>query len=272
MPLLTPEDYTNFPDVPPDATYIYGDDPNQFGDLYLPKASDTPHPVIILIHGGCYRDQYNLKPLGSIARSLTKDGFAVWNIEYRRTGNGGDYPNMFLDVAQATDKLNGFYSRHNLDLDNVITVGHSAGGHIALWLAGRHKIPKSSDLYIPNPLPISGVIVLAGVVDASHAIEHGICEGGLSVMMGGEPDTVPANYQVADPHALLPLGVPQTHIIGEHDTEMMENAKHYIDDAQRMGDIIEVLTPSDAGHFEIVDVSSKTWQIVYDAIIAMSKI
>ena len=258
MPLLTPEDYTNFPEIPPDATYIYGDDPNQFGELYLPQASDTPHPVIILV--------------GTIARSLTDDGFAVWNIEYRRAGNGGDYPNMFLDVAQATDKLKWFYTRHNLDLDNVITVGHSAGGHIALWLAGRHKIPKSSELYMAQPLSIKGIIVLAGVVDASYAIEKGLCEGGLSVMMGGEPDAVPANYQVADPRSLLPIGVPQTHIIGEHDTEMMENAQQYIKEAKTAGDTIEVLTPSDAGHFEIVDVSSKTWQIVHDAIIAMGKL
>ena len=179
---------------------------------------------------------------------------------------------MFLDVAQATDKLKWFYTRHNLDLDNVITVGHSAGGHIALWLAGRHKIPKSSELYMAQPLSIKGIIVLAGVVDASYAIEKGLCEGGLSVMMGGEPDAVPANYQVADQRSLLPIGVPQTHIIGEHDTEMMENAQQYIKEAKTAGDTIEVLTPSDAGHFEIVDVSSKTWQIVHDAIIAMGKL
>jgi len=272
MPLLTPEDYTNFPEVPPDATYTYGDDPNQFGELYLPQASATPQPVIVLVHGGCYREQYNLKPLGMIAQTLTSEGFAVWNIEYRRTGNDGDYPNMFLDVAQATDKLKSFSSQHNLDLDNVITVGHSAGGHIALWLAGRHKISQTSDLYIPNPLPIMGIVVLAGMVDATHAIENGICEGGLSVMMGGDPDTVPANYQVADPYALLPLGIPQTHIIGEHDTEMMENAKQYIQDATSKGDTVELLIPSDAGHFEIVDVSSKAWQTVRDAILAMCKI
>jgi len=267
MPLITAEDYTHFPDAPPDQTYPYGNDPNQFGDLYLPPSSDTPHPVIILVHGGCYRAQYDLKPLGNICKALVAEGFAVWNIEYRRMGNGGDYPNMFLDVAQSADYLRQIADTHQLNLDQVITVGHSAGGHIALWLAGRHKIPKSSDLYLANPLPIKGVVVLAGMVDAVHAIKHGICEGGLAVMMGGEPDTVPENYHVADPRALLPIGIPQTHIIGEHDTEMMENFESYNTVAEQTGDPITLIVPPDAGHFEIVDVSSKAWQTVRDAVI-----
>jgi hypothetical protein len=268
MPLLTPDDYTNFPEVAPDFTVAYGDHPLQFGDLYLPQ-STAPHPIVILIHGGCYREQYNLKPLGNICNALTAEGFAVWNIEYRRTGNGGDYPNMFLDVAQSADHLRQLANTHNLNLDKVITLGHSAGGHIALWLAGRHKIPNSSDLYISNPLPIQNVIVLAGVVDAVHAIENGICEGSLSVMMGGEPDTVPANYKVGDPRGLLPIGIPQTHIIGELDTEMMENFNSYHKVAKQTGDAIECVIPSGAGHFEIVDVSSEAWQAVHNAIVVM---
>ena len=269
MSLVTANDYTQFPIVPPDSTYHYGEDSNQFGDLYLPAPSDTPHPVIILVHGGCYRAQYDLKPLGNICKALVAQGLAVWNIEYRRMGNGGEYPNMFLDVAQAADYLRQIADTHHLDLKHVITVGHSAGGHIALWLAGRHKIPQSSELYSANPLSIKRVVVLAGVVDAIHAIENGICEGGLSVMMGGEPDAVPENYQVADPRALLPIGIPQIHIVGEHDTEMMDNFNSYLNVAKQKGDTIDLIVPPDAGHFEIVDVSSTAWQIVCDTILAI---
>ena len=270
MPLISAEDYTHFPVVAPDFTYKYGEDPNQFGELYLPSPSDTAYPVIILVHGGCYRAQYDLKPLGGLCKALVAEGFAVWNIEYRRAGNGGDYPNMFLDVAQSADYLRQIAETHHLNLDKVMTVGHSAGGHIALWLAGRHKIPTSSDLYIENPLPIKNVIVLAGMVDAVHAIEHGICEGGLAIVMGGEPDTAPANYQVADPRALIPIGIPQTHIIGDQDDEMMENFKSYLEVAKQNGEPVKLIVPPDAGHFEIVALSSKAWQTVRDTIIDMA--
>lgn len=268
MPLLTPQDYVNFPEVPPNFTYFYGDNPAQFGELYIPD-SDTPHPVIILIHGGCYQAKYTLKPLGNICKALVAEGFAVWNIEYRSSGNGGDFPTLFLDVAQSVDYLRQIADTHNLNLNRVIAVGHSAGGHLGLWLAGRYKIPASSDLYIANPLPIVGVVALAGVVDEVYAIENGICEGGLSAIMGGEPDTVPDHYQVADPRALLPIGIPQTHIIGELDSTMIDNVKSYIKAAKEAGDTVDLIIAPDSGHFEIVDVSSNAWLTVRNAIVAM---
>lgn len=271
MPLLTPEDYTQFPEVPPDATYAYGDDPAQFGVLYLPD-TETPYPVIILVHGGCYREQYDLKPMGSVARALVADGFAVWNIEYRRAGNGGDYPHMFLDVGLAADYLRHIADRHSLDLDHVITVGHSAGGHLATWLAVRRKIRRSSAIYRDNPLPVKGVIGLAGILDLNHAVNNGICEGALTVVLGEEAEAVAEHFQAASPRALLPLGVPQTHIVGDHDTEIMTNVKPYVEAARDAGDTVQLIIPKGAGHFEIVDVRSQVWQIVRDAIVAMKSI
>ena len=268
MTLISVEDYINFPNVPSDFTYVYGNDLQEFGELYLPD-SDALHPVIILVHGGCYREEYNLKPMSTVARALTKEGFAVWNIEYRRAGNGGDYPQMFLDVAHAADYLRKFDVRHNLNLDQVITVGHSAGGHLALWLGARHKIPKTSDLYIIDPLPIQGVVSLAGITDLEHAIRNDICEGALSVVIGGEPDTVSSHYQVASPRALLPLEVPQTHLVGEHDTGIMANVKPYIEAAQNSGDQVQLITLPEADHFEVVTTSSEAWQTVKSAIISM---
>ena len=146
MPRLTPDDYQRFPTVAPDHRYAYGSHPQQFAELTLPPTA-PPHPVVILVHGGCYRAMYDLRPLGALAADLADAGFAVWNIEYRRYGNGGEFPRMFLDVATAADHLRLIASEHHLDLERVIAMGHSAGGHLALWLAGRPKIPPESPLY-----------------------------------------------------------------------------------------------------------------------------
>lgn len=267
MPLLTPDDYVNFPSVEPDLAYRYGDDDQQVVTLFLPEAGDK-FPVIILVHGGCYRAEYSYKPMGRMARTLANEGFAVWSIEYRRAGNGGDYPNMFLDVAKATDFLREKAEYHSLDLNHVITVGHSAGGHLALWIAGRHKLPESSPLYMENPLPIKGVVALAPIADMIFGYEQDQCSGALTVVMGGEPDTVKQHYADGSPRELLPLGVPQTHIIGTEDTEMLDNTKPYIEAATSAGDTADLITIPDVGHFEIVDTTSDVWHIVRDAIVA----
>lgn len=268
MQLISAEDYTQFPNVQPDFTYFYGDDPQQFGDLYLPEG-DSVSSVIVLVHGGCWREQYSLKPMGNLCKALTQSGLAVWSIEYRRAGNGGNYPNTFLDVASAVDYLPQIADKHSLNLDNVYTVGHSAGGQLAVWLAGRHKIPTSSVLHRSNPLSVKGVVALAGIVDLIHAMENDMCKGALSVIMGGDAQSVPDHYDVASPRALLPIGVPQTHIVGEHDTEILANVKPYIQSAQQAGDTVDLIIAPNAGHFEIVTTSSDTWQLVLDAILAM---
>ena len=270
MPLLAAEDYTAFPPAASDAAYAYGDESLQFGELYLPPASGR-HPVIILIHGGCYTAAYDLKPIGAVARALAGQGFAVWNIEYRRQDTGGDYPKMFLDVARAADYLRQIADLHNLDLARVISVGHSAGGHLALWLAARHKLPASSRLYLENPLPIHGVAALAAVADLAFALEQDLCADALPVVMGGRPEEVPVHYQQTSPRTLLPLGLPQTHIIGSEDARMLDNARLYIADAQTLGDEIELIILPEAGHFEIVSTASSAWPKVQSAILGLSE-
>ena len=270
MPLLTAEDYTAFPPAASDYAYAYGDESLQFGELYLPSAS-ARHPVIILIHGGCYTAAYDLKPIGAVARSLAGQGFAVWNIEYRRQDTDGDYPKMFLDVARAADYLRQIADLHGLDLARVISVGHSAGGHLALWLAARHKLLASSRLYLENPLPIRGVVALAAVADLAFALEQDLCAEALPVVMGGRPEEVPVHYQQASPRALLPLGLPQVHIIGSEDARMLDNARLYIADAQALGDEVELIILPEAGHFEIVSTTSSAWPKVQSAILDLSE-
>lgn len=170
MTLLTADDYLRFPHVEPDHRYAYGSQELQFGELTLPDTA-PPHPVIVLVHGGGYREIYDLRPLGTVVAALAAAGFAVWNIEYRRYGNGGEYPTMFLDVGAATDYLSQIAESHQLDLGRIITIGHSAGGHLALWLAGRRNIEADSPLYVDRPLSIHAVLALAPLADVRDGAE-----------------------------------------------------------------------------------------------------
>jgi acetyl esterase/lipase len=146
-----------FSTPPPPATerIPYGPDPLQFGDLRLPEGPG-PHPVVVVVHGGFWRARWDLEHIGHACAALTREaGVATWCIEYRRIGNeGGGWPGTFLDVGAATDFLREIAKTHSLDLDRVVTIGHSAGGHLAVWLAARQHIPKDDSLHTDLPLPL----------------------------------------------------------------------------------------------------------------------
>src|SRR5579864_1380245 len=152
----------------------YGPDPLHYGDLRLPDRAG-PHPVIMMIHGGFWRDRFDLEYAGHPCAALTAAGAATWNVEYRRIGNpGGGWPGTLLDVALAADHLRELAADYGLDLDRVVTMGHSAGGHLALWLAARGRIPAGETLYTPDPLPLRAAVALAGVADLRRAWELGL--------------------------------------------------------------------------------------------------
>ena len=267
--LITSEDYAQLPAVVPDATYTYGDDANQFVDLYVPQR-DGLHPVVVLVHGGCWLERYSAKPLGGICRALNEAGFAVWNIEYRRNGNGGGYPQTFLDVAQGADLLRSAAAEHQLDMTRVVTMGHSAGGQLALWLAGRNRIAATSPVYTTNPLAVRGVVCLAGVVDLVNAVAQALCDDSLPLLLGGLPEEVPEHYQSVSPKELLPLGVRQIHIVGDQDTEILANVRPYVEAAQAAGDHVTLTIVPDAGHFELVVATTEAWKIVREAAVALA--
>lgn len=263
--MISLEDYVNQPVFAPDATFHYGDDVSQFVELFLPEGESKTRRVVVMVHGGCWGAKYDGKPLGGICRALNKDGFAVWNLEYRRNGLGGGYPNTFLDVAQATDLLRTVAAEYKLDLTRVVAMGHSAGGQLALWLAGRHRLKPTSPVYTPDPLPISGVVCLAGVVDLVGAAATGLCGENLPLLLGGKLDEVPEHYHDASPMELLPLGVKQTHIVGELD-EMLPNVQGYVRAAQAAGDAAELITLPGADHFELVVATTQEWATVREAV------
>ena len=260
------EDYTSLPPVKSNHQVSYGDHSEQFGELYLP-ANTKKHPVIILIHGGCWRAQFGLAQLGKLSKSLTELGFAVWNLEFRRLGNGGGWPITFEDIALGADELRNIADKYSLDLSNVTTMGHSAGGHLALWLAGRHQLPIDSHLFSDTPLKVHRVISLAGIPDLEAGANQNICRGACQELAGGLPNDVPKNYKQASPGKLLPLNTPQWHLVGELDPIVpVEYLKPYIEKARQHDEVYFQVIPN-IGHFEMVMPDTVAWGFIKNALL-----
>ena len=174
----------------------YGDDPSQFVDLWLPADTSAALPVVVLIHGGFWRSQYGLDLMNPLAEDLIARGYAVLNIEYRRVGVGGGYPETLEDVAAAIDVLPA--QSVALDLDNVVFIGHSAGGHLALWAAGRAALPAGAPGTDPLVVPRLA-IGLGPVFDLAAADAAGVGSGAVTGFMGGSAVDLPAEYAIATP-------------------------------------------------------------------------
>jgi acetyl esterase/lipase len=250
----------------PDYVVGYGSDgEQQFAHLRLPSG-DAPHPVIVFIHGGYYRARYGLDYAEHACVALTDAGFATYNIEYRRVGSGGGFPTTFQDLAAALDFLPRIAMEYNLDTDRVITMGHSAGGHLALWLAGRQRIAENSELYAAAPLKIRGAVALAGVNDLIKGHELGLSDNIIDTLLGGAPDKFADRYAAVSPMQMLPLGVPQWVIHGTADDAVPYLlSESYAARAAQLGDTVKLITLPDAGHFEVVDPRSSEWAQVVAA-------
>ncbi len=259
---------------PPEATarLQYGSDKRQIGDLYLPKGKGR-HRVVVLIHGGCWLAQLpGLQLMAYMAGDLSRHGFAVWNIEYRRLGEpGGGYPGTFRDVADAIDSLRLLAKRYPLDLHHVLAVGHSAGGQLALWAAARARLPKTSAIYRADPLPIARVVSLAGIDDlkAYRNLGPDACGGPrvIDALVGyGHRDPFDI-YTDTSAARLLPLGVPQTIISGAKDPIVPPAfGDAYAAKAKAAGDRVKAITIAGAGHFELIDPQSAAYKQVRAAV------
>ena len=204
------QDYMRQPPRKPAARIAYGPAPAQVVEVFLPKGRG-PHPVVVLIHGGCYLAEFEgLAQTSGIAADLARRGYAVWNVEYRKLGEpGAGYPGTFLDIADAVDRIRVEAARYHLDVARVVALGHSAGGHLALWAAARHKLPASSPLWRADPLRIHAVISLGGIgnLEGQGSVFAGACgPEPIPRIIGAEMRATP--YADTSPAALLPIGAP----------------------------------------------------------------
>ncbi|NJN18975.1 MAG: alpha/beta hydrolase [Oscillochloris sp.] len=263
--MYTVETYLAQPVVAADRRIRYGESADQFADLYLP-AGAGPHPVVLLIHGGCWQQRYDLAPLGALGADLRAAGVAVWSIEYRRLGGAGGWPATFHDAAAAADRLATLAESYHLDLARVAAVGHSAGGHLALWLAARHRLSSDAPLFTPDPLPLRAVVALAAIGDLAAGAAEQLCGTACRDLVAADP----RNYAWASPAALLPLGIPHHHIVGAEDAIVPANyVKRFVAQAQAAGDPTTITVVPNAAHFEPVAVATAAWLHVRRTILQM---
>ena len=247
-------------------SHAYGDDLSQRAELHVP-ARGGPHPLVVLIHGGSWQKRYGKRVMRALARDLRRRGFAVWNIEYRRVGNGGGWPATFADVGAAIDYLATLDAP--LDLARASVVGHSAGGQLALWAAGRSRLAPGAPGAPGEPPERAGVrfttaVALAGVCDLEGAYRRWR-GGAVRALMGGSPQDFPERFANADPMARLPPDVPVLLVHGVKDaTVSIELSRSYARAASAAGGSVELVEiDGEAGaHRAHIDPRTDAWSVV----------
>jgi acetyl esterase/lipase len=261
-PRMTWADLTARPRPTADATIAYGAEAYQVVDVWLPPGKG-PHPTVVMVHGGCWQTRIADRTLMNwIAADLRAEGIAVWNIDYRGVDRaGGGYPGTFADVAAATDRLRGEAKRFALDTRRIVALGHSAGGHLALWLAARHRLPATSMLRNARALPIAAVVSLGGLPDleATAASPDNGCGTEVVAKLVGGGRTDP--YADTSVPRLLPLGVPQHLVNGREDRIIpYRMATAYVTTAAAAGDRVRLHTVPATGHVELVAPGTAAWE------------
>jgi acetyl esterase/lipase len=227
--------------------------------------------VVVVVHGGFWRAKYDLEHAGHLCADLTRRGNATWSLEYRRVGHeGGGWPGTFEDVARGTDFLRTLAESHPLSLSRVVFMGHSAGGHLALWLAARPRVPPGEPLHSQTRFMPRGVVVLAGVVDLERAHELRLSNGIVEEFLGGTPAQVPERYRLGSPAALAPIGVRQILIHGTEDEPVPASiSTDYHARATALGDPVQLISLPGAGHFEVINPLAREWPQVVEAIASL---
>jgi acetyl esterase/lipase len=237
---------------PPAASHRhrYGDDPQQYADLFLP--SRTPLATVVLIHGGYWQAGYGADLMTPLARSFRDLGCASWNVEYRRVGTGGGFPQTFEDVAHAIDALSANLARR------VVVVGHSAGGHLAGWAAGRTARTPGGRARVP----LAGVISLSGLLDLTAAAVSPESAGSVQSLMGGPPEEQRGRYALADPALLVPASCPVTAAQAEDEHVIpTDQASRYLAAARAAGGkASSVVLPGD--HLALIDPQAPAFPLL----------
>jgi acetyl esterase/lipase len=267
---MTLDDYLALDGPAPTARIAYGSAPSQFAELFRP-AGKGPFPVVVLVHGGCWTIAFGgIRQMRNVAGALAAEGIAVWNVEYRRADEeGGGYPGTYHDINAALDKLGAEAANYQLDTSRIVAMGHSAGGQLVQWIAGRSRIAPSSPLFHPNPLPVRDIISLGGLADLRNEKDliKASC-GRDTVQLAGTPSAArPDVFSDTNAAELVPNGSRTVLITGELDTISPPRAAHdYAARARKAGDQAEVLILPGASHYDEIAASSASWKLVLPVI------
>ena len=239
------------------TVHRYGPGADQFLELTLPDGAG-PVPVVVVLHGGFWRPAYGIELARPLATDLAGVGFAAVAVEYRRVGEGGGWPATLDDVAAALDSLPVLPEGPRLDLTDVTAVGHSAGGQLAAWLAGRHRLPPGA----PGGglrVRLTAAVLQAGVLDLGMAHEQRLGNGAVHAFFGGTPDAVPERYAAADPVRLLPTGAALLCVHGSADDVVpVEQSERYATRAAEAGDRVDLRVVA-GDHMAMIDPASLAW-------------
>jgi acetyl esterase/lipase len=264
-----PDDVLTRPAPLPDHAIRYGTGPEHVADVWLPAATSRSAPLVIFLHGGFWRAAYDRSHTGPMATALAAAGYAVCVQEFRRTGQaGGGWPGTFEDVATAVDRSPALVRKAAgpgvVADDPALLAGHSAGGHLALWAAGRHLLSPDSGWHADTRA--RGVVVLAGVSGLADCYDQGLGNGAAADLMGGSPARFPQRYRVADPAGLLPLGCPVRLVHGSLDDVVpVAMSRGYAALGRAAGDDTAVAELPGASHLDLIDPLSPAWPQVLAA-------
>ncbi len=241
-------------------TIPYGSGPDQVGDLRLPSSTGAA-PIVVLLHGGFWLDPYERDLMGPLAVSLTRDGWATWNVEYRRTGpSGGGWPATVEDACAAVDAVARLADRFPIDRDRMVLLGHSAGAQLAVYATARATATGAAPSTPPRPRP-AGLISLAGVLDLQGAAAAGLGGGAVTTLFGSAEEH-PERYHLASPIERLPLGIPQLAVHGSDDHLVPVDQTHrYVEVARAAGDAVATAYPT-VHHLDIVAPTGESREVV----------
>jgi len=230
------------------TTLSFGEDASHVGELHLPRRCETARPVAVLLHGGYWQTRFGKLVCRPLARDLVSRGWAVWNLEYRRLGSGrgggGGWPMTFDDVATGIDHL-ARLDDARLDLGRVVVIGHSAGGQLALWAAGRQR----------PAVDVHGVVALAPVTDLARAGQH------ARALLGGTPEQVPERWAAADPMRFAPPSVPTIVVHPSADrTIPSARSQAYAERCRALGSDVTLVVPDGETHRDSIDPTTASWR------------
>ncbi|QXQ10426.1 S9 family peptidase [Paeniglutamicibacter sp. Y32M11] len=249
--------------------FAYGPDASQYAELCVPETRVHQH-IAIVIHGGFWRSAYDAELGRPLAADLAERGIVSWNLEYRRNGNGGGYPQTFLDVAAGIDALTPALVAAGLSPGPRVAIGHSAGGHLALWAAGRSLLPAGAPgASTAQTERLDGVISQAGVLDLALAHRLELSADAAGEFMGSTPESDPSAWAIADPALRLATGIPLVMLHGRNDADVPVSVARSVAAAARLAGVKVDYREFDGDHYGLITPGDAAWEECVAALLGL---